>query len=601
VKEEHKSDAVPASLEKIIRKPLNTAQTSRTRKSRRKSKTQRTHLLNFLANRIQASNHWNGKLIRPHAVLQWLEKSEPYSAEYLLENAEVLSFEDGADASDPVISSELDAIITRFASSDINKIGPTQDSVAVPRDYGMVLTPFAASGLADHDALITFEDNKHSFLAKLTAGRRPSKAMSDTDDEDEEMLDALAKHIKTSQQPVLDTVIEEDSDVDSATEEQPRTPQRNAPKQCQRGFDAVQILKKHAVGFGENIGSVSCDLEVPIHPMLREENFHDCPGYIYDILKPGLRLCTLLLTHRSTSSFWHTLLYGERTTTAHHGARRIINDVAWTPLHAEKYAAMLQSFADSLHFHFGLFPTPKHTTEYSYASMHPIKDHLVGWQPKPGEPCRRSRIRLHTDFYTTARKLGKLRNPDEAQVLRFNFFFAVNLAHELAHFLWMSSWDTSRMDIYSFNAEILAIDSQPEPYFNDHSFNELGAAFEVKVFGGRIEPISCRVDCLYGITTSDHPKHKTTTRTFYTVPMDYIAKMQQQSTWDQDYAGSDWKVFHIPRNGAKSVSVPYFDMTVWRDESTDGRVSDYGLKTATPFKRMDKGIYKAEEVQSLKA
>jgi hypothetical protein len=277
-----------------------------------------------------------------------------------------------------------------------------------------------------------------------------------------------------------------------------------------------------------------------------------------------------------------------------------VDDVTWSEKNATQYAAQLQEFAQSLHFHFGLFPTPKHTMEYSYASMHPIKDHLVGWQPKPGEPCRRSRIRLHTDFYTTARKLSKLRNPDQAQVLRFNFFFAVNLAHELAHFLWMSSWSTRRLDIYNFGTEVLAVDAEPEPYFNDQAFKELGAAFETKVFGGRIEPISCRVDCAYGLTTSDQPNDTDPhpTRTFYTIPMDFVAKMQQQSTWDRDHSESDWKVFHVPRSGAKSISVPYFDMTIWRDEATDGRVSDVGLKRNTPFKRMETGIVRAEELEN---
>jgi hypothetical protein len=599
VKEEHKTEAVTQKLEQIIRKPLNTAQASRNRKSRRKSKTQRNHLLHLFASRLQATNHWNGKLIRPHAVLEWLEKAEPYSADYLLQNAESLSYEDGQDTADPVFSSEIDAIINRFSGSTIDNTVSTQDSFEVPKDYSMVLTPFTATGHADHEAMMVFEDEKQNFMSRLQSGRRLSKAMSETDDEDEEMLDALAKQIRNSQsqQSGLETVIEEDTDTPEKDNKTPK--QSSTAEKSQRGFDAVQVLKKHAIGFELESSPASCDLAAPIHPIFREENFHNCPQYIYDALKPGLRLCTLLLTHRATSSFWHTLCYGERSTTANLRVKRIIKDVLWTQKQADKYASQLQQFAQSVHFHFGLFPTPKHTMEYSYASMHPIKDHLVGWQPKPGEPCRRSRIRLHTDFYTTARKLSKLSNPDHAQVLRFNFFFAVNLAHELAHFLWMSSWSTRRLDIYNFDTEVLAVDAEPEPYFNDQAFNELGAAFETKVFGGRIEPISCRVDCAYGLTTSDQPNGTDPhpTRTFYTIPMDYIMRLQQQNTWDQDHTASDWRVFHIPRNGAKSISVPYFDMTVWRDEATDGLISDIRSKKDTPFKRIETGIVRATELE----
>jgi hypothetical protein len=185
-------------------------------------------------------------------------------------------------------------------------------------------------------------------------------------------------------------------------------------------------------------------------------------------------------------------------------------------------------------------------------------------------------------------------------VLRFNFFFAVNLAHEMAHFLEMSDWNSKRQDIYNFDTQVLGVAAESEPYFNDQGFTELGAAFETKVFGGRIEPISCRVDCAYGLTTSDQPSATDPhpTRTFWTIPMDFVARMQQQSTWDEDYGGRDWKVFHIPRNGAMSISVPYFDMTIWKDEAVD-RVTDVGVKKETPFKRVEKGILKFEDVEKV--
>lgn len=168
--------------------------------------------------------------------------------------------------------------------------------------------------------------------------------------------------------------------------------------------------------------------------------------------------------------------------------------------------------------------------------------------------------------------------------------------------MWMSSWSTERTDVYNFNMEVLAVCAEPEPYFNDQCFNELGAAFETKVFGGRIEPISCRVDCLYGLTTSDQPNATDPhpTRTFYTIPMEFIAKMQRRQTWEKDYGWDniDWKVFHVPRDGARSISVPYFDMTVWRDEGVEGLVSDVGTKAVTRFKRVGGGIVRTEDLDN---
>ena len=39
-------------------------------------------------------------------------------------------------------------------------------------------------------------------------------------------------------------------------------------------------------------------------------------------------------------------------------------------------------------------------------------------------------------------------------------------------------------------------------------------------------------------------------------------------------------------------------MTIWRDEATDGKISDVGLKRDTPFKRIETGIVRAEELES---
>lgn len=130
---------------------------------------------------------------------------------------------------------------------------------------------------------------------------------------------------------------------------------------------------------------------------------------------------------------------------------------------------------------------------------------------------------------------------------------------------------------------------------NDHTFNEMGVAFETKVFGGRIEPISWRVDCAYGLATYDEMgKTPHDVRTFFTVPMDYIWKLQQQETWEQDFSSKDWTVFHVPRDGAKAVSVAYFNMTIWEKEDDGRQISDVLDLEETPFRRtFDGKIIKA--------
>ena len=43
----------------------------------------------------------------------------------------------------------------------------------------------------------------------------------------------------------------------------------------------------------------------------------------------------------------------------------------------------------------------------------------------------RQHIRIHADMHTAASKLSKLRYPDTAQKLRFSFFVAILICHEL--------------------------------------------------------------------------------------------------------------------------------------------------------------------------
>jgi hypothetical protein len=275
---------------------------------------------------------------------------------------------------------------------------------------------------------------------------------------------------------------------------------------------------------------------------------------------------------------------------------KIVDDILWTEEHEQKYHQHLARVADSVHFQFSLWLTDDHMTEYTYGSMHLIEDLRLGWLPNPADPCRKSRIQLHTDFYTTAKRLSLLRNPDPLMVLRFNLLLASVLCHELAHFLEMSSNHTELQTLYDGMKKVDVVGS-PEPIMNGHTFAEMGMAFETKVFGGRLEPISCRIDCAYGLTTYTYDEDINTphsSRTFYTVPMDYVYMLQQQETWEQDLTGKDWKIFHIPRDGATAVSVPYFNMTVWEGEDEGKQISDVLDLERTPFRRtFDSRIIKA--------
>lgn len=549
---EHGEPTIPDALQTVLRKRLQILQAKRCHKNKRRIRN-RKHAVSVLSKLLQqrlAGHHdWAGSDIHPIALLAWLAAEEPINSDFLLENTALLAEdveEDMEEDIDPVFATQLDDVITRFLDANITDAPCSQENpqVEVPKDFSMVMTPEAMFGSqdhdADHDAIMTDCDVKMNASNKSFNLADPVK---------------FTKH----------------------------------------GFDPVQVLKKHAITFRHYVEAPRNTLYSNIHVLFRETNFHGCPQHVYEVLKPGLRLASQLLKNRATSAFWHTLMFGrrERISQAH---ERIPDDVPWTKEHERRFHEHLESLADSIHFHFSLWPTPKHTTHYTYGSMHPIKDLRHGWLPNPRDPCRKSRIRLHTDFYTTAKRLSLLKSPDPLMVLRFNLLIACVLCHELAHFLEMSSNNSLRQDVYD-GMELVNIRTTPEPFFNNQPFNEMGAAFETKIFGGRLEPISVRIDCTYGLATYDEvdPMSSHDPRTFFSVPMDYVLMLQQQETWERDFSDKDWTVFHIPRDGAKAVSMAYFNMTVHEGEDDGKQISDVLDLEKTPFRRtFDGRIIKAD-------
>lgn len=388
------------------------------------------------------------------------------------------------------------------------------------------------------------------------------------------------------------------------------------------GFDPCEVLKKHAIQFPPDLRQRVSTLKNEIHPILRSENFHGCPSEIYEQLTPGLRLATKLLQHRSTAHFWHTIVLGERTldealTITHgHSCYRVASALPYSEEDALRFDDFLATLIPNVHIHFSLWPLPKQ--EGLYAGMAIVGDYKRGEsQASSDEEHRKCRICLHTDFYTTAARLAKLQSPDPSMILRFNFFVAMTICHELAHLVEM-------------NGHHKGAASGREGYWGASSRRpEMGSAFEEAVFGGKVHPIGARVDCAWGCTVYDNPattdrsrnfqsdfdNGKARTRSdsngeqlgllcdltkFYTVPMDYITKLQQSATWEPGAFDEDdldaGKALMIPRDGAQAISVPVFDMVVWEDEATNP-VSDEAEGLRTPFRRLEKrgNIEKYEE------
>lgn len=354
-------------------------------------------------------------------------------------------------------------------------------------------------------------------------------------------------------------------------------------KPVRLGFDPVELIKKQAVTFAEDVPNPICTLDNEIHPIFRLDNWHGCPDLIYEVLKPSLQLATLLLTSQATAHFWQTLVFGEREacekTSQLYGQPcfRIRDSVAWSQERQDAFKNFLENQVDTVHFYFHHDPLPPET---AYASMGLVKDYKNGLMRKINDKCHTSRICLHSDFYTTAKKLSVLRFREPAMVLRFNLFLAICLAHEISHFCEVSGPHHDHPLL-----------SEPEVFFGDNMWTESGIAFETRIFGGRIHPLSSRIDCSLGLACLDYPLKELYDKddnVLYALPMDYILKLQQKETWEQDFNETGPDVFFVPRTGGRSFEINGTNLMIWADES-DADISDHVDGKDTEWQRMDDG------------
>jgi hypothetical protein len=349
------------------------------------------------------------------------------------------------------------------------------------------------------------------------------------------------------------------------------------------GFDPVELIKKQAVTFAENPITPTCSLDGEIHRIFRLENWHGCPDNIYDVLKPALRLATLFLTSQATAHFWLTLLFGQREpcakTSEAYGQPcfRIRENVSWSEERHATFKNFLENQVDTVHFYFHHDPLPPET---AYASMGLVKDYKNGLMRKMNQKCHKSRVCLHSDFYTTAKKLSMIRFREPAMVLRFNLFLAICLSHEIAHFCEVSG---------PHHAHPLL--SEPEVFWGDNMWTESGIAFETKVFGGRVHPLSSRIDCSLGLACLDYPLKELYDKddnVLYALPMDYVLMLQQRETWEQNFDEARSDIFFVPRTGGRSIEINGANLMMWEDEN-DADISDHIDGKETEWKRMDDG------------
>ena len=347
---------------------------------------------------------------------------------------------------------------------------------------------------------------------------------------------------------------------------------RSKRKRLQPGFDSTELTKRCALYPENNLSGRSENLVSDIHPVFADRNFVDCPPVVYEVLKPALRLASMLLQHRATSCYWHTMAFGKREVCQRNALRgehsiRIKDAVPWSPENAFAFDKQLNAIANHVRFQFNA-ATPQSKV---YGMCWVPCQHQRYVLPLDTVKVHFSEIHIAFDFYTTAMRISKLRHPDPDMLLRFNFLLAVALTHEVAHFLELGHKPDT---------------TTGEAYLNDNDFAEAGQAMEKKIFGGMISSINDRTDCAYGLCVSDDNKSsgiEGNVPIFWSIPMEYTTMIQQQETWD-DPRILDPAFLRIPKTAARSSGVSTLSMQVWEDEASCRTIDAGALTTSMPQK-----------------
>ena len=225
----------------------------------------------------------------------------------------------------------------------------------------------------------------------------------------------------------------------------------NMRKRKYAGFDPQELLLN---------GALHCSpcrtndlVYAPKLNIFREERFLDTPEDVLNVLKPSLALAELIIL-KGNPRFWVDLACGARVvdnkaSEAVGGraekllALKIISDT-----NISTTVTKLQKLGDCLIYRFAdlndFFGVAQHTNvapsrDYCRDSLGqgvpwPTSNRLNSLDPASADPWKgKATITLNHHLATSAKIFANQRYRDEAALLRFNFFFAVNLLHELSH------------------------------------------------------------------------------------------------------------------------------------------------------------------------
>ena len=405
------------------------------------------------------------------------------------------------------------------------------------------------------------------------------------------------------------------------------------------GFDPQELLLN---------GALSCSpcrptnlIYSPVLEVFSEERFHDVPEEVFEVIKPALVLAEHIML-RGAPKFWVDLACGERVvdtaTTSKLGSRverlEPVHNV--TPEMMSSTIAKLQKMGSRLTIRFTPLTTaygctavlnmvPMHRPDGEYlprGASWPSNEALKHNGTRPADPWESNVvIDFNHNFYAAAKLFAAQSFPDVAAQLRFTFFFAVNLVHELAHAFESKCGAGFYYDEICRDRERAAgtgdlspayLTRWAEARYKGYDFVEMGAVFEYETFGGRIHPVNCDYSSRYGIDISladgnglisNAGRHEIQQGRPYAraVPMGYIEELHQQSYWAN---GAKPLGVMVPAYGPESYIIHSTSTASWRQhitgmdttDITEGLPSAFGQFVVDDSPRASKR-HKIEETQ----
>ncbi|KAK0650378.1 hypothetical protein DIS24_g6842 [Lasiodiplodia hormozganensis] len=306
------------------------------------------------------------------------------------------------------------------------------------------------------------------------------------------------------------------------------------------------------------------DLSNPIHPLFRQTNFPSLSTDEYEGMELALRLASLFITVVPMLEWFVKAAYDFEVVHPTRTNKKVLEQVCeYNRGHYAVVSDALLSLADFVDFDFDIFPdfvSCGRTQLYVVNSSKRRKqapEAVHAWFQKTHQQRRRVRTKLHADFRAYARDALQGYSPEAR--LRYSFFLAVTITHEVCH---------------AFG--LMKSNGADEPYFSaDAPVSDWGTAWEMWALGGEINPwhpsrMAPTVTLLAADWVDRRRQKINGGLASSVVPMDWIAMWFRQHFWAELESGSDVR------------TLPLCDLRVWQQADRRGSVTNGKVSLLMP-------------------